>query len=441
MTFDRYWVYRSWGRINEDIGGNKLQQFQEKAAAIKNFEGIFHQKTKNPFNAKTFRKLPRKYFQVPQSSKPIQKPYKLVDSQTLHGAVQKLLKLLLSEEIMFALMVSFHLDLNKIPLGKAGGKVRRQQIVDGFRVLEQIQQKIEENESHESLIESSNRFYSIIPHKASSEHIIVSRDDLAEKAQMLQDLRNVQFTYDFLYKTGDCGKNILDDFYVKLNNCIEPLDDCEQFQMIKNAFDSTNSGHNCQIERIFQIQRNAEEANRNGHEPFYRLGNHQLLWHGTRITNVHQILTYGIKIAPPQALTTGWRLGKGVYFTDAVAEAMKHCHVNESKNIGVILLYEVALGNPKKYYHPENVVELPDGHHSAHGVAEISPQSTERIYGEVFIHSGPMKKDYDINTDIDYNEFVVYNEQQVKLKYLVQWKLHASNGPFMPMLKGSSFKN
>lgn len=212
---------------------------------------------------------------------------------------------------------------------------------------------------------------------------------------------------------------------------IEPLHDGKQFQMIKAAFETTKSDHNCQIEQIFKIQRNDDGTKENGHEIFDGLNNHQLLWHGTRITNVHQILAHGLKIAPAQAVATGCRLGKGLYFSDAVAEATKHCHANESKNAGVLLLCEVALGNAKKFYHSENVVELPDGLHSAHGVGEISPRSTEHIDGEGVIHSGPLEKDFDINTDIDYNEFVVYNEQQAKLKYIVQWKLNAAHRRFM----------
>lgn len=330
---------------------------------------------------------------------------------------------------MRELMVSFNLDLNKMPLGR----VRRQQILDGFQVLKQIQQKIENNASHESLIDSSNRFYSIIPHKASSENIIDSSEGLMEKAQMLQDLKNVQFTYDFLYKTGECGQTVLDDFYVKLNNVIEPLHGCKKFRIVKEAFDSTKSDQNCHIEQIFGIQRiGVREEKENGHGIFDGLENHRLLWHGTRITNVHQILTHGLKIAPAQAIAIGCSLGKGLYFSDAVAEAIKWCHTKESKNIGVILLYEVALGNSEKYFHSENV-QLPDGHHSAHGVGETSPQSIERIDGEMDIHSGPMKSDCGITSEFEYNQFVVYNEQQAKLKYLVQWK-NVSERRFMPKL-------
>jgi len=41
-----------------------------------------------------------------------------------------------------------------------------------------------------------------------------------------------------------------------------------------------------------------------------------LLWHGTRASNLIGILLQGLKIAPPEAPTTGLAFGKGVYLAD-----------------------------------------------------------------------------------------------------------------------------
>lgn len=358
---------------------------------------------------------------MPHSSKPIEKPYKLVDSKTLHASVQHLLKLLLNEEIMSGVMVKFNLDLNKMPLGK----VRRKQITDAFQILKEIQSKIKNNASNELLTECSNRFYSIIPHKACFRDTLVSKEDLANKAQMLKDLNTIQISYEFVYKSGERGRNILDDFYTKLNSVIEPLnDDSKPFQMIKEAFDSTKSINDCQIEQIFKIQRKKEGENRaNGCEMFDGLNDHRLLWHGSRITNINQILVHGLKIAPAEHTTAiGCKLGKGLYFSDAVANSIEYCYASQSNNIGVLLLCEVALGNTVKSVDPDSIDELPDGHHSVQGVGKISPQSSKCI-DNVIIYSGPLKEDNAIESAFDYNEFVVYNNKQVQLKYLVQFKL------------------
>jgi hypothetical protein len=43
------------------------------------------------------------------------------------------------------------------------------------------------------------------------------------------------------------------------------------------------------------------------------LHNQQLLWHGSRTTNFTGILSQGLRIAPPEAPSTGYMFGKGVY--------------------------------------------------------------------------------------------------------------------------------
>jgi hypothetical protein len=41
-----------------------------------------------------------------------------------------------------------------------------------------------------------------------------------------------------------------------------------------------------------------------------------LLWHGSRLTNWVGIISQGLRIAPPEAPSTGYMFGKGVYFAD-----------------------------------------------------------------------------------------------------------------------------
>ena len=42
-----------------------------------------------------------------------------------------------------------------------------------------------------------------------------------------------------------------------------------------------------------------------------RIGNKQLLWHGSRLSNFTGILSQGLRIAPPEAPVTGYMFGKG----------------------------------------------------------------------------------------------------------------------------------
>jgi len=46
-------------------------------------------------------------------------------------------------------------------------------------------------------------------------------------------------------------------------------------------------------------------------KPYTALGNQQLLWHGSRLTNWVGIISQGLRIAPPEAPSTGYMFGKG----------------------------------------------------------------------------------------------------------------------------------
>ena len=55
------------------------------------------------------------------------------------------------------------------------------------------------------------------------------------------------------------------------------------------------------------------------------MGNRQLLWHGSRLTNWCGILSTGLRIAPPEAPVTGYMFGKGVYFADMSSKSANYC--------------------------------------------------------------------------------------------------------------------
>ena len=69
-----------------------------------------------------------------------------------------------------------------------------------------------------------------------------------------------------------------------------------------------------------------------------------LLWHGSRVTNYAGILRQGLRIAPPEAPTTGYLYGKGLYFTDCSSKAAIYCQPTQNNTEGMLMLCEVALG-------------------------------------------------------------------------------------------------
>lgn len=294
---NRYWLFRSWGRTGTDIGGNLTSKYENSKETIDEFKKIFKEKTKNEFTATNFINYPGKYHRLKTSEEEIKK-VKLIQSSNLPKPVEELLKLLIDEDMMNMnnLMVIFQLDTTKSPLARIGSD----QIRQAKFVLNEIHQKILQQESQSWLVEASNRFYSLIPHSVTNEDVINNMGKLKEKAELLKSLRDKQFTYELLHKeTGEKPTDILDNFYKNLNVLIEPLNrDSNEFKMITSYANDTQLNRDLVIEEIFKVSRSGETSR---YKPYENLSNRTLLWHGSRIIRYANILAHGLKIAPPEA--------------------------------------------------------------------------------------------------------------------------------------------
>jgi poly [ADP-ribose] polymerase len=151
------------------------------------------------------------------------------------------------------------------------------------------------------------------------------------------------------------------------------------------------------------------------------------LWHGSRLTNFVGILSQGLRIAPPEAPVTGYMFGKGVYFADMVTKSANYCHSHMSNNTGLLLICEVALGETNDLlYSDYNAGNLPNGKSSTKGCGGYAPDpSTYTELDGVTLPMGPGKQ---LNTggSLMYNEYIVYDVNQIKMKYLVKCNFNST---------------
>eukprot|EP00965_Chrysotila_dentata_P112692 3723974-Pleurochrysis_carterae.AAC.1 len=73
-----------------------------------------------------------------------------------------------------------------------------------------------------------------------------------------------------------------------------------------NTHAATHSSYTLRVEHVFKAERPDEASQHKS-----ALGNRQLLWHGSRLTNWAGILSAGLRVAPPEAPATGYMFGKG----------------------------------------------------------------------------------------------------------------------------------
>ncbi|KAL3282715.1 hypothetical protein HHI36_005887 [Cryptolaemus montrouzieri] len=106
---------------------------------------------------------------------------------------------------------------------------------------------------------------------------------------------------------------------------------------------------------------------------FKQLYNRMLLWQGSRNNNFAGILSQGLRIAPPEAPSTSYMFGKGIYFADMVSKSAKYCYASQQNNHGLLLLCDVALGNISELNQAKYIKVLPLGIHSVKGLGWIQP--------------------------------------------------------------------
>lgn len=192
------------------------------------------------------------------------------------------------------------------------GKLSKPQMDIAMKILEELSEKVRQKASHNEFIEASNRFYTMIPHTFGQRAlpVINTFDQIEKEMNKLNHLANIKLTYSLLNGT-DKETNPLDHLYEKLNADIEVLDCASaEYQGIANYLKLTPEKSNkLEIVKAFEVHRAGEEQR---FDAFKHLHNRLLLWHGSKLTNFVGILSNGMKIAPPDALSSGNNFGKGL---------------------------------------------------------------------------------------------------------------------------------
>ncbi|XP_015184102.1 PREDICTED: poly [ADP-ribose] polymerase [Polistes dominula] len=425
----KYWLFRSWGRIGTTIGDTKLESMPLNDC-IERFLQLYEEKSGNSWhNRKHFVKVPHKMYPIDIDQGNDEDTSKLLDSNIkshLEKPVQDLIRLIFNVENMKKVMLEFEIDMDKMPLGK----ISKKQIQKAYSVLTELQEIVATSvPERTTLIDASNRFYTLIPHNfgISGPKILETVEEIKMKCEMLEALLEMEVAYSLLHtdeKTKE-EKNPLDVHYEQLKTKIEVLDkSSKDFEVIKqyvnNTHAATHSHYELEIEDVFVIKRQGEDQR---YKPFKKLPNKKLLWHGSRTTNFAGILSQGLRIAPPEAPVTGYMFGKGIYFADMVSKSANYCCTNTQNPTGLLLLCEVALGNMYERYEADYIEKLPKDKHSTMGRGQTQPDPSivHKMDDSVEVPYGPpVQVKLHKKSALLYNEYIVYDTAQVKARYLVK---------------------
>ncbi|EGT41901.1 hypothetical protein CAEBREN_31931 [Caenorhabditis brenneri] len=410
---DNYYLFRSWGRVGTEVGDSMFERFH-KEAAINEFQKIFHEKTSNEWvYRKHFRKIAGKFNYVETDYSEIAE---LGDQDVIPGSktllpksVKEVVMSIFDVENMKSALKSFEMDINKMPLGR----LSRNQINQAFAVLNDVSELLTEMPINTGkLLDASNKFYTIIPHNFGMKvpEPIDSFHKVKEKNNMLNALLDIKFAYDQICgdnpTAGVIGVDPVDTNYQKLKCAMAPLERGSQdWKMIEEYFKNTRgSTHDMKVDLVDVGCRDILKLNKENESAKFKagLGNRRLLWHGSGKMNFAGILGQGLRIAPPEAPVSGYMFGKGVYFADMFSKSFFYCRAG-AKEEAYLLLCDVALGTSQVCYRATTFTQ------------KTLPKQTHSVHVGFFFKTCSISHCF---------RFIVYDVDQIQLKYLVRVKMH-----------------
>ncbi|KOM54401.1 hypothetical protein LR48_Vigan10g029300 [Vigna angularis] len=198
-------------------------------------------------------------------------------------------------------------------------------------------------------------------------------------------------------------------------------------EYMKNTHAETHSNYTVDIVQIFRASREGEAER---YRKFASTKNRMLLWHGSRLTNWTGILSQGLRIAPPEAPVTGYMFGKGVYFADMFSKSANYCYATRTAKDGVLLLCEVALGEMAGLLNAcYDADQLPEGKLSTKGLGATAPDPSKarELEDGLVVPVGKPEKNLCLKSELLYNEYVVYNVEQIRMRYIVHVNFNFKN--------------
>ncbi|KAK0404704.1 hypothetical protein QR680_017585 [Steinernema hermaphroditum] len=431
----RYSVWFRWGRVgfrgqtNLQPCGNDL----EKAKDI--FCNKFFDKTRNDWGSRDdFEKVPGKYDLIKmdyatanndkENEEKSKKDVVESDPSQLDKRIQAVLQLICDIRTMEEAVLEMEYDASRAPLGK----VTKEQIKSGYEALKRIEQFIGSSKFNRDFVDAVNDYYTRIPHAFGMRQppLIKTKEALKKELALLDVLSDIEVAVRKLNEGKDeltSKINPIDRHYESMKCDLTPLESSNSEykivdQYLQNTHAPTHSSYKMKLRNVFAVNKHGGKENLKT-----EIGNRKLLWHGSRLANWYGILSQGLRIAPPEAPVTGYMFGKGVYFADMSSKSANYCFPQPGKP-GFLLLAEVLLGETNNLVDSDyNASKLPTGKSSTFGMGRIGPDPAEETTlpnGCVIPIGKPVEMQGAHNFSLNYNEYIVYDTNQINLKYLVE---------------------
>lgn len=294
------------------------------------------------------------------------------------------------------------------------------------------------NEKTYKIGELSSNFYTYIPYSSgrNAPPLIYDHDVVSKYRDMLDELAQTVVTAQIIKDgNGDGKENPIDCIYNGLGRTIIPLDHNKQIysELVKYVSNTHGPTHysKLKVQSIFEIN--------NKHKKSTSLKNKILLFHGTPQSCVLSIFKNDFYLDPGKMgiNVTGKMFGHGVYFADVVTKSFNYTHASSTGGIGCLLVCEIALGNTFETLHGDQSLNKHNiekrGYQSTSAKGQYAPSSSVTVDDDGVVCSHPHQRgvtplitipngkiiDQKIKGSLIYNEYIVYDLNQIEIKYLI----------------------
>ncbi|CAF4922866.1 unnamed protein product [Rotaria sp. Silwood1] len=455
-----YLLFTRWGRIGDGNGQYQSTPYPSFEECRAEFCKIFQEKTGNAWeNTNQFEKKLKKYTLIQLSDNQTQNNTDVpIDFERLNDEAQQVPSKLKSDEYkdLFRTFLNSEAIRKKAKEAKSDlawmplSQLRPESLQKARDVLGKLKSDIEQKEKLQLLIQQTisdentefgrlldsicqltNEYYSLIPLPGYDDEKLPIIDTLQAvklQEQKLTDIFELELSYKILLAAQTNLNQIspLDYLYKSINCQFEVMNQNDvDYGLILRYIWASVPG--TKVEQIFKFARPNDDERR-----FQRnLDNHYLLWHGTNICNSIGILTRGLLIAPLCAKSTGSIFGKGIYTADAFVKSLNYCS-GVTKSDGercIMLLCEVALGKSEEISDESDDQDEPldfDEYQSrkGHGRSIPDPRYTITRDGSIKMPLGRLISCEDpkhSSHSFKYNEYIVFDESQIAIRYIVQF--------------------
>ncbi|KAI0527712.1 PARP-domain-containing protein [Xylaria bambusicola] len=452
-----YYAHNRWGRVGE-TGQVKTMGFDDLESAKEEYDKKFKSKTGLKWEDRGQEPKDKKYTFVERSYDDDDNGEADAESDEGYGSsgsakseldisTQRLMELIFNENHFNSVLEEIGYNKDKLPLGKLG----KSSLQKGFEQLKELSSLIKHpslaknkyNRDREEVIEEwTNKYYSTIPHVFGRDRppLINNDDILRREVAMLDTLTDMEVANTIMNsnsKSKDAASvHKLDAHFqsLKLKELAVLEHSSQEYKVIqKYLLDSSAQQHSLKyrLQDIFRVERPGESDRFEKSTKSIKDSRRLLLWHGSRTTNFGDILSQGLRIAPPEAPVNGYAFGKGVYLADLSSKSANYCVSSLSGGVGLLMLVEAELSNP--------MYEITSGDSDAaekarkknciatKGVGRTGPAAwkdascvNKQLEGVIMPDGKPVDSKDHKGGYLMFNEYISYNVEHLKIRYLLK---------------------